>query len=252
MARVDGRDANQLRPVRIIRRFTKFAAGSVFIGVGDTQVLCTASIDDRPPRFMEDQNIRGRGWVTAEYSMLPGATPDRAQREASRGRIAGRTQEIQRLIGRSLRAITNLDALGERTIWLDCDVLQADGGTRTASITGAFVALMDACNKLRDANKIDSFPINDYVAATSVGILQGTPILDLCYTEDSTAGVDMNIVMTGKGQFVELQGTAEHGTFSQDHMNEMTTLAAKGIGQLIELQKRVLLGDRLEVSSRDL
>lgn len=251
MARVDGREPDQLRSVRIIRHFTKYAAGSVFIAVGDTQVLCTASIDDRPPRFMEEQNIAGKGWVTAEYSMLPGSTAERTQRESSRGRVGGRTQEIQRLIGRALRAVTDLTALGERTIWVDCDVLQADGGTRTAAITGAFVALMDACRKLRDAKKIEAFPIEEFVAATSVGIRNGTPILDLCYTEDSVAEVDMNVVMTGKGEYVEIQGTAEHRAFPQSQMQAMLVLAEKGIQQLITLQKRLLLEDLREIGSGD-
>jgi len=241
MARPDGRAPNEMRPVKIIRNFTKFAPGSVLIAVGDTQVLCTASVEERPPRFMEEQNVRGKGWVTAEYSMLPGSTPERTARESSRGRIAGRTQEIQRLIGRALRAVTNLDALGERTIWIDCDVLQADGGTRTASITGAFVALMDACNRLLADKKIETMPVEEFVAATSVGIVDGTPVLDLCYAEDVNAAVDMNIAMTQKGRFVEVQGTAEHAPFSQEEMNAMITLAAKGIAQLIEFQQRALL-----------
>ena len=241
MTRPDGRSSNELRPVKIIRNYTKFAPGSVLITVGDTHVLCTASIDDRPPRFMEDQNVRGKGWVTAEYSMLPGSTPERSSRESSRGRVAGRTQEIQRLIGRALRAVTNLGSLGERTIWIDCDVLQADGGTRTASITGAFVALMDACNRLVADKKIEAVPIEEFVAATSVGIVNGTPVLDLCYTEDSNAAVDMNIVMTQKGKFVEVQGTAEHAPFSQDEMSAMVSLASKGITELIALQQRALL-----------
>ncbi|MBM3214046.1 ribonuclease PH [Candidatus Poribacteria bacterium] len=240
MARVDGRQPNELRPVSIVRRFTKFAPGSVLISVGDTQVLCTASIDDRPPRFMEEQNVRGRGWVTAEYSMLPGSTPERSSRESSRGRVGGRTHEIQRLIGRALRSVTDLDALGERTIWLDCDVLQADGGTRTASITGAFVALMDACAYLVDQEKIDAVPINAFVAATSVGIVNGTPVLDLCYREDSAADVDMNVVMTQKGAFVELQGTAEQDPFTRAQMDEMLALAQHGITQLIDVQQRAL------------
>jgi ribonuclease PH len=227
--------------VKIIRNYTKFAPGSVLITVGDTHVLCTVSIDDRPPRFMEDQNVRGKGWVTAEYSMLPGSTPERTSRESSRGRVAGRTQEIQRLIGRALRAVTNLEALGERTLWVDCDVLQADGGTRTASITGAFVALMDACNRLVADKKIPAVPVEEFVAATSVGIVNGSPVLDLCYAEDSNAAVDMNIVMTQKGKFVEVQGTAEHAPFSQDDMSAMVNLASKGISELIALQQRALL-----------
>jgi ribonuclease PH len=251
MVRVDGRAAGELRSVRIVRRFTKFAPGSVFISVGDTQVVCTASVDERPPRFIEEQNVQGRGWITAEYSMLPGSTPDRTQREASRGRVGGRTQEIQRLIGRALRAVTDLNTLGERTIWIDCDVLQADGGTRTASITGAFVALMDACEHLRKAGKLTAYPVGEFVAATSVGIVDDTPVLDLRYAEDATAEVDMNVVMTGRGDFVEVQGTAEHRAFSRAQMQALLDLAQQGISELISLQKRLLLEDRSEIGSGD-
>ncbi len=250
MTRADGRAADQMRPVEIIRRYTKFAPGSALIAVGDTRVLCTASVDERPPRFLQDQNMDARGWVTAEYSMLPGSTPERTQREASRGRPSGRTQEIQRLIGRALRAVTDLTAIGERTVWIDCDVLQADGGTRTASITGACIALMDACTKLRDDGRLGSvFPVKDFVAATSVGIVQGAPLLDLCYSEDSAADVDANVVMTGSGEFVEIQGTAENVTFSRAQSDLLLDLAAGGIHDIVELQKRLILEDSGAVRS---
>jgi ribonuclease PH len=197
---------------------------------------------------MREQNIGNKGWVTAEYSMLPRSTSQRMQREASRGRLGGRTQEIQRLIGRALRAVTDLKALGERTIWLDCDVIQADGGTRTASITGAFIALWDACTWLMEKNKLETFPIRDNVAATSVGIVDGTPMLDLCYTEDSAADVDMNIVMTSQGQFVEIQGTAEEEPFSREASDQLLDLAASGIQELIRLQNRIQLENLNEAS----
>ena len=248
MARVDGRGPDQLRPVRIVRNYTKPAEGSVLIVVGDTQVICTASVEDRQPRYMREQNIGNKGWVTAEYSMLPRSTSQRMQREASRGRLGGRTQEIQRLIGRALRAVTDLKALGERTIWLDCDVIQADGGTRAASITGAFIALWDACTWLMEKKKIETFPIRDNVAATSVGIVDGAPMLDLCYTEDSAADVDMNIVMTGQGQFVEIQGTAEEEPFSREESDQLLDLAASGIQELIRLQNRIQLENLNEAS----
>jgi ribonuclease PH len=197
---------------------------------------------------MREQNISNKGWVTAEYSMLPRSTSQRMQREASRGRLGGRTQEIQRLIGRALRAVTDLKALGERTIWLDCDVIQADGGTRTASITGAFIALWDACTWLMEKNKLETFPIRDNIAATSVGIVDGTPMLDLCYTEDSAADVDMNIVMTGRGKFVEIQGTAEEEPFSREASDQLLDLAAGGIQELIRLQTRIQLEKLNEAS----
>lgn len=248
MARVDGRKFDELRPVRIIRNYIKHAEGSVIIEVGDTKVICTASTEERVPRFMEDPTQkRSGGWVTAEYSMLPRATKTRNTREAARGRLGGRTQEIQRLIGRSLRAVVDTKSLGERTVWLDCDVIQADGGTRTASITGAFVALWDACSHLIDRNMIEEMPIVDFVAATSVGIVKGQKMLDLCYAEDSAAGVDMNIVMTGKGGFVEIQGTAEESPFSREGANELIDLAAEGIQQLIALQRKMLIGGENEV-----
>ena len=252
MSRVDGRAADELRPVEIERGYAKFAAGSALITVGDTRVLCTASVEDRAPRFMREQGHRGRGWVTGEYSMLPGATPQRTQREASRGGVGGRTQEIQRLIGRSLRAVTDLDALGERTIWLDCDVLQADGGTRCASITGAFVALMSACEKLRDDGALKgAFPIREFVAAVSVGVVDGAAVLDLPYVEDSKADVDMNVVMDGAGEYIEVQGTGEGVTFSREQMDTLLDLAGSGVQQLVALQKTLLLEDRDAVRSSD-
>ncbi len=241
MARVDGRRPNQMRRVTIRRNYTKHAEGSVLIEIGDTKVICTASVDERQPRFMREQQIRDKGWVTGEYSMLPRSTSDRMQREVTRGSASGRTQEIQRLIGRSLRAVVDLDLLGERTIWIDCDVIQADGGTRTASITGAYVALWDACQWLMGQKLIDVIPIRDNVAATSVGIVDGTACLDLCYSEDSSAEVDMNVIMTGNGQFVEIQGTAEENPFSREQSDELLNLATDGIRELVSLQNRMVL-----------
>lgn len=237
MQRIDGRQPDNLRPVRITRNYTKHAEGSVLIEVGDTKIICTATVEDRPPQFLKGA---GKGWVTAEYGMLPRATGLRTQREAARGKIGGRTFEIQRLIGRSMRAVVDLVALGERTIWLDCDVIQADGGTRTASITGAFVAMADAICKLREQGVISHMPIKDFVAATSVGRLAGEMILDLCYEEDSAAQVDMNIVMTGTGRFVEIQGTGEEASFTRQEMDIMINLAAQGISDLISYQKEAL------------
>ena len=248
MSRVDGRKFDELRPVRIVRNYIKHAEGSVLIEVGDTKVICTASTEERLPRFMEDPTQkRAGGWVTAEYSMLPRATKTRSMREAARGRLGGRTQEIQRLIGRSLRAVVDAKSLGERTVWLDCDVIQADGGTRTASITGAFVALWDACSHMIDRKMIQEMPIVDFVAATSVGMVKGQKMLDLCYAEDFAADVDMNIVMTGKEGFVEIQGTAEESPFSREEANELIDLAAEGIQQLIALQRKMLIGGENEV-----
>jgi ribonuclease PH len=251
MARIDGRAPNQMRPIRIIRNYIKHAEGSALISFGDTKVICTASVDERPPRFMEDQDIRGMGWITAEYSMLPRATQTRHIRESSRGRLNGRTQEIQRLIGRSLRAVVDLKALGERTIWIDCDVIQADGGTRTAAITGGFVALWDACDKLRQTGTIQELPITDFLAAISVGVINGQIMLDLCYEEDSRAEVDMNVVMTGRGKFVEIQGTAESVPFSKEELDELLNLAWKGISGLITLQQKMLMSNLNEISSGD-
>jgi ribonuclease PH len=231
------RQPNQLRNVEIIRHYTRHAEGSVLVKFGDTHVLCTASIDEKVPGFLKGKN---QGWLTAEYGMLPRATNTRTDREAARGKQSGRTQEIQRLIGRSLRAVVDLNLLGERTIQLDCDVIQADGGTRTASITGAFVALHDAVSLLMQKQLISTSPIRDFVAAVSVGVYQGTPVLDLDYAEDSDCDTDMNVVMTGSGGFVEIQGTAEGEPFQRSEMDAMLDLAQQGISQLIVLQKKSL------------
>jgi ribonuclease PH len=235
--RPSGRAPDQLRKLSITRAYTRHAEGSVLIECGDTKVICTASIEDKVPPFLKG---RGQGWLTAEYGMLPRATNTRSDREAARGRQSGRTQEIQRLIGRSLRAVTSLDALGERTIQIDCDVIQADGGTRTASITGAFVALHDAVTLLKNKQAIASWPIRDFVAAISVGLFRGTPVLDLDYPEDSNSDTDMNVVMTGAGKLVEVQGTAEGEPFSRYQMNAMLDLAEQGIGELVAAQKAAL------------
>ncbi|MEN9373387.1 MAG: hypothetical protein RIR79_939 [Pseudomonadota bacterium] len=235
--RSQGRQADQLRPVRITRHYTMHAEGSVLIEFGNTQVLCTASVEERVPPHKRGS---GEGWVTAEYGMLPRATHTRSDREAARGKQSGRTQEIQRLIGRSLRAVFDLKKLGERTIQLDCDVLQADGGTRTAAITGAFVAAQDAVNGLLAKGKITESPLIAQVAAISVGVVQGTPVLDLEYTEDSACDTDMNVVMTRAGHFVEVQGTAEGVAFTRAEMNAMLELAEKGITELMALQKKAL------------
>jgi ribonuclease PH len=232
MNRSDGRGAGELRPVKITRAYTR-APGSVLIEVGETKVLCTASIEERVPPFLKGS---GKGWVTAEYSMLPASTQARSSREASRGKQGGRTMEIQRLIGRSLRAIIDTSKLGERTIWVDCDVIQADGGTRTASITGACVALRDALNVLLKKGQLRENPLKDMVAAVSVGLVEGEVLLDLAYNEDSQAEVDMNVVMTGSGKFVEIQGTAEGTPFDGDCLNSFLALAAKGIVELNQVQ----------------
>jgi ribonuclease PH len=226
-----------MRAVVITPNFTKHAEGSALIDVGDTRVICTASVQDKVPPFLYKS---GRGWITAEYGMLPRATTERMEREASRGKQGGRTMEIQRLIGRSLRAAVNSELLGERTIWIDCDVLQADGGTRTAAITGSFVALSLALGRLYIDGQMSSWPINSFVAAVSVGIIGGVPTLDLNYEEDSKAGVDMNVVATDKGRFVELQGTGESATFSEEEMNALLALAQIGIAMLIDKQREVL------------
>ena len=239
--RSDGRLDEQLRPTRITPNYLMHAEGSVLVESGKTKVICTASVEDRVPAFRRNS---GRGWVTAEYGMLPRATSTRTQRESSAGRVGGRTQEIQRLIGRSLRAVTKMEELGERTITLDCDVIQADGGTRTASITGAFVALALAINKMREQELIRTIPIVDYVAATSVGIVEGMPMLDLAYAEDSKADVDMNIIKTGAGLYIEVQGTAEAMPFGREALNRLLDLADTGIRQLIALQ-RGLVGNIL-------
>ena len=239
--RKDGRQSDVMRPVTITRRYIKRAEGSVLIEVGDTKVICTASIESRVPPFLRNSN---QGWVTAEYGMLPRSTDSRMQREASRGKVNGRTQEIQRLIGRSLRSVVDLHKIGERTIWIDCDVIQADGGTRTASITGGCIALFDALTYMRKNHYIDCMPLKDFVAATSVGIVNGKALLDLNYGEDSKADVDMNVVMTGSGKFVEVQGTAEEEPFSGEQMQQMLDLAQGGIEDLVKIQ-RSYLGETL-------
>lgn len=238
MIRHDGRAVEQLRPITIETNYLMHPEGSVLIQVGNTKVICTATIDDRVPGFLRGQ---GKGWITAEYSMLPRATAERTQRDSSRGKINGRTMEIQRLIGRALRAIVDLEVLGEKTVWIDCDVIQADGGTRTASITGAFVALTQALAKIHEEKPFAKFPIVDYLAATSVGFVgELGAVLDLNYVEDSSAEVDMNLVMTGSGRFVEIQGTGEEATFSRDELNQLLDLGEKGIAELIALQKNAL------------
>ena len=237
MIRPSGRQPDEMRVAKITRRYTKHAEGAVLVEFGDTQVLCTASIDDRIPHFLRGS---GKGWVTAEYGMLPRSTGSRMQREAARGKQTGRTQEIQRLIGRSLRAVTDLGRLGERTVTVDCDVIQADGGTRTASITGGYVALVDAVNWLMRKNLISADPITGQVASVSAGVYQDGVVLDLDYLEDSGAETDMNVVMNEAQQFIEVQGTAEQGTFSFEQMQQMTEYASKGIRELIFLQSQVL------------
>ncbi len=237
--RADGREPDDLRTVELVRDYTEFAAGSVLIRMGKTVVLCTASVADEVPRWMRNS---GRGWVTAEYSMLPGSSPERIDREAARGRQSGRTQEIQRLIGRSLRAVTDLGAMPEVQITLDCDVLQADGGTRTASICGAYVALHDACTRLVRAGRIGGHPLREACAAVSVGIVDALPMLDLAYAEDSRAEVDMNVVMTSSGRFVEVQGTAEGAPYSRTELDELLSLAEHGIASLLEHQAATLAG----------
>jgi len=237
--RTDGRAADQIRRVTITPGYNKHAEGSVLIEVGDTRVVCTVSVEDRVPQFLKG---KGEGWITSEYGMLPRATNTRGQREVSRGRASGRTHEIQRLIGRSLRAVVDLKGLGERTLWVDCDVIQADGGTRTASITGAFVALAEALQKLRKQGSLARLPLTDFVAATSVGKVDGNVLLDLAYDEDSRAEVDMNVVKTGDGRFVEVQGTAEGTPFADDELQALLAAADKGIRDLIALQRAALNG----------
>jgi len=235
--RSDNRPANQLRETKLTPHYLEQAEGSVFIEAGRTRVICTASVEDRVPPFLRNT---GKGWVTAEYGMLPRATSTRTQREASAGKVGGRTQEIQRLIGRSLRSVTNLPALGERTIWIDCDVIQADGGTRTASITGAYVALALALEGLRKREVLKTIPLSDYVAAISVGIVDGEALLDLAYEDDSRADVDMNIVKTGDGRFIEVQGTAEGTPFGREALTLLLDLADVGIRQLIDKQRAIV------------
>jgi len=234
--RIDGRAAGQLRETIMTPGVLMHAEGSVLIEAGKTRVICTASVEDRVPPFLRNT---GKGWVTAEYGMLPRATSTRTQREASAGKVGGRTQEIQRLIGRSLRSVMRLPELGERTVWVDCDVIQADGGTRTASITGGFVALVLALRKLRDGGVLRSIPVQDFVAATSVGVVGGTPMLDLAYEEDSRAEVDMNVVKTGDGRFVEVQGTAEGPPFERQALDSLLELADAGIRSLVEMQRSI-------------
>ncbi|MEW7974359.1 MAG: ribonuclease PH [Candidatus Thiodiazotropha endolucinida] len=235
--RPSARQADELRPITIARQYTKHAEGSVLVSFGDTQVICTASVEEQIPRFLKGA---GQGWITAEYGMLPRSTTDRMGREATRGKQGGRTLEIQRLIGRSLRAAVDLKRLGERTITLDCDVIQADGGTRTASITGACVALVDAINHTRNLGLLDDDPMLDMVASVSVGVYNGEPVLDLDYAEDSNAETDMNVVMNDQGGFIEVQGTAEGAAYSRDELNAMLDLAQQGIAQIIQIQKQVL------------
>ncbi|BAC14062.1 ribonuclease PH [Oceanobacillus iheyensis] len=240
--RNDQREVNQLRNINITTNYISHPEGSVLIEMGNTKVICNASIEDRVPPFMRGQ---GKGWITAEYAMLPRATAQRNIRESSKGKVSGRTMEIQRLIGRALRSVVDLDQIGERTVWIDCDVIQADGGTRTASITGAFVAMSLAFAKLVEAKTLKKTPIQDYLAAISVGVLtNGTEILDLNYEEDSEAAVDMNIVMTGEGEFVEIQGTGEEATFTPNQLQNMLKLGEEGIQQLVKIQKE-LLADKL-------
>jgi ribonuclease PH len=237
----------ELRPTKLTPGFLLHAEGSVLIEVGRTRVVCAASVEDRVPPFLRNT---GKGWVTAEYGMLPRATSTRTQREASAGKVGGRTQEIQRLIGRSLRSVTRLPELGERTIWVDCDVIQADGGTRTASITGGFVAMVLAMQRMRESGQIKSIPVNDYVAATSVGVVGGMPMLDLAYEEDSRADVDMNIVKTGDGRFIELQGTAEGPPFERQALDDLMALGDKGIRELVALQHAIVGALLPQVSAR--
>jgi ribonuclease PH len=239
MKRVDGRTYDALRPVKIVPGFQSFAEGSALIELGKTRVLCSVSAEERVPHFLKGS---GTGWITAEYAMLPRATVTRTPRDTSLGRIGGRNQEIQRFIGRSLRAVTDLSALGERTLIVDCDVLQADGGTRTAAVTGAYIALHQACQTLVKMGVIPSIPLRSAVAATSVGIVHGNMLLDLCYDEDYNAAVDFNVVMTSRGEFVEIQGTAEGKPFSRETVDELLSLAERGIRQLFEIQQAVLKG----------
>lgn len=242
--RPDGRDNDELRPVRVSKDYITTAEGSVLIEMGSTRVICTATIEDKVPPFLRD---KGRGWVTAEYSLLPRSTHVRVVRESQKGKIGGRTHEIQRLIGRSLRSVVDMELLGERTIWIDCDVIQADGGTRTAAITGAFMCLADAMKYALELGMIKKSPLKDFVAAVSVGVVEGRTLLDLCYEEDFGAEVDMNVVMTGSGRFVEVQGTAETVPFDRRRLDEMLDLASGGIKKLIEMQKEKIPEDVLKL-----
>ena len=235
--RLDGRKNDEIRTVKISKNFIGNAEGSVLIAIGKTRVICTASVEDKIPLFLKDQK---KGWITAEYSMIPRATKIRTTRESTIGKLSGRTQEIQRLIGRALRSVVDLSSIGERTIWIDCDVIEADGGTRTAAITGAFICLSDALQYALNNRLIEKAPLRDYLAAVSVGVVHGEPMIDLCYAEDSAAEVDMNVVMTGSGEFVEVQGTAEGIPFSKDRFDSLLKLAEGGIKDLIDIQKRVI------------
>ena len=244
--RVDSRKNDQLRPIKITRNYTKYAEGSVLIEVGDTKVICTASIEDKVPPFLKGT---GEGWITCEYNMLPRSTQVRKTRDISRGKIDGRTMEIQRLIGRALRSVVDLKAIGEKTIWIDCDVIQADGGTRTSSITGAFIALVDAVNTIHKNIPFDVYPIRNFVSAVSVGIVNNNKLLDLCYVEDSNAKVDMNVIMTDALEFVEIQGTGEESPFSYGELLELLELSKKGIKRIIEIQKESLKMDSLFIGT---
>ncbi len=239
MTRQNGRRSDELRKLRITKDYIKYAEGSCLIELGETKVITTATIENTVPSFLRGKST---GWITAEYGMIPRSCKTRVQREASKGKLAGRTMEIQRLIGRSMRSVADMSKIGERTIWIDCDVIQADGGTRCASITGSFISVILALEKMRGEGVIQAIPVSDYVAAVSVGMLDGKPILDLNYDEDSTADVDMNIIMTGNGRFVEIQGTAEKEPFKKEDMNKLITLARKGIDELIAAQKKALKG----------
>ncbi|MDP4090461.1 MAG: ribonuclease PH [Bacillota bacterium] len=244
--RHDGRKNDALRNIKVTRNYTKYAEGSVLMEFGDTKVLCTASIEDKVPPFLKGA---GEGWITCEYNMLPRSTQTRKPRDISKLKVDGRTMEIQRLIGRSLRSVVNLKALGERTIWIDCDVIQADGGTRTTSINGAFIALVDAVNKIHKESPFTSYPIRNFVSAISVGIVGEEKLLDLCYGEDSKAAVDMNIVMTDEGQFIEIQGTGEEKPFSRADLNDLLALAEKGIKNILQIQKNTLKMDSLWIGT---
>lgn len=244
--RVDGRKNEQLRQVRISRNYTKYAEGSVLIEVGETKVLCNVSVEEKVPPFLKGN---GEGWITAEYNMLPRATETRKVRDIARLKIDGRTMEIQRLIGRALRSVVDLKALGERTLWIDCDVIQADGGTRTTAISGAFIAMVDAVNKLHKKRAFKVYPIRSFLAATSVGIVNEEKILDLCYLEDSKAKVDMNIIMADDGKIVEIQGTGEESPFSREELNQLLDIGEKGIKQMIHIQKETLKMDALWIGT---
>jgi len=242
MIRQDGRNSNELRKLKITKNYIKYAEGSCLVELGHTKVIATASVEDGVPHFLRGS---GNGWVTAEYGMIPRSCKSRVSREASKGKLGGRTHEIQRLIGRSLRSVTDMTKLGERTIWLDCDVIQADGGTRCASITGSFVALALALDKMKKDRLLQTVPLSDYVAAISVGIIGGSPAIDLDYEEDSKAEVDMNVVMTGAGKFIEVQGTAEREPFKKEDLNKLIVLAQKGIENIIHTQKNILKGIKI-------